>query len=391
MEGTPSTTSIPTDLDFATADDIKGLQFVVASGDAAADIRWVSAYAVTNGVITPNSALSATPSAGDTLDLVRADVATVEEINELIDAAYGTLLEVRWLPLDDTTLRVDDLMFGDGQMERWTDGASSAPDGFALSGTGAAVARSTTRDSGLYSAQVTNGASNAAYLEWSRPDYLKWQGQTFTVKALCRASAASRARLYISDGVATDYSDYHTGGSNFEELSASLQLDDDATEFVVRLRTETGTATAVQWDDVRTYGPKLSQYAIPPDLVSISDIRIGLLRLAGVQWDVSPLVPVIATDGHTPAGTLFIYKTLTQDKWMLLKGSKRLSLPTADSSTIPDAFAEYIRYYVMASVRERAAATEVDAALAETTRRRANSLFADLYVSPRPGARRIAD
>jgi hypothetical protein len=129
-----------------------------------------------------------------------------------------------------------------GGFEIWPSGTSSAPEFWTLAGTGAAVARSTTRKRGAFSAQVTYG-SDAAYLYQDFDDYASFQGEKVTVSAWVKCSTASIACIRIDDGV-TANSSYHTGGGSWELLVTEITLDAAATRLRVECRVE-GAGNAI--------------------------------------------------------------------------------------------------------------------------------------------------
>ncbi|MBI3089254.1 MAG: hypothetical protein HYY96_01185 [Candidatus Tectomicrobia bacterium] len=157
---------------------------------------------------------------------------------------------------NDTELRdrsITDLLRSFGDMEDWSNGTSSAPDQWTLSGAGATIARDGTNYKiGTYSAAVTRVGTDCQLQLDAGP----WIGGTgyyrsrvFTLGAWVRATVASRARIAIDDGVATQASSYHTGGSSWEWLTVSITADAAATQILTELHLLTGNTTA-QYDGV---------------------------------------------------------------------------------------------------------------------------------------------
>lgn len=129
--------------------------------------------------------------------------------------------------------------------EDWTEnGTSAAPTGHTLSGASATVARqSSTIKEGSYSAGVTRvGADATLYHDY--PDYLYYLGRKMTFGCWVYATVASRARIAISDGVGTTTSSYHTGGSGWEYLTVTRNIDTSATRVRVEMQVNTGNTTA---------------------------------------------------------------------------------------------------------------------------------------------------
>lgn len=129
-----------------------------------------------------------------------------------------------------------------GDMEIWSAGTSSAPDNWTLTGTGATVARSSTKKRGSYAAQVTYGSADA-YLYQDYADYVYFQSGKVTVGVWVKCSTASIARLIINDGVGTTASSYHTGGGSYELLEVTRTIDGSASQLRIELHVEnTGNA-----------------------------------------------------------------------------------------------------------------------------------------------------
>ncbi len=131
-----------------------------------------------------------------------------------------------------------------GDFESWSAGSSSAPDGFTLSGAGAAVAREgTTVKRGSYSAKVTRAGTDCqltrdVVVEAGGTGYIAVR--TFTFGAWLFATAANRVRLRVDDGVSVSYSAYHTGGSTWEWLTLTSTLAASPTKLEAGLRVDSG-------------------------------------------------------------------------------------------------------------------------------------------------------
>lgn len=137
-------------------------------------------------------------------------------------------------------------------MEDWENGASAAPTEHVLSGAGAAVSRSTTFVKvGTYVAAVQrNGADATLYHDF--PDYDDYKGRKMTFACWVYATVGSRARIAISDGVGSTNSSYHTGGSGWERLTVTHDVDSSATRIRVEMQVNTGNTTAY-FDDGKLF------------------------------------------------------------------------------------------------------------------------------------------
>lgn len=125
-------------------------------------------------------------------------------------------------------------------MEDWVDGASSAPTNHTLTGAGASVAReSTIVKFGTYSAKVTRAGADTT-LYYDHPDYTDYQGRKVTFGCWVYATVASRARIAVNDGVGSSNSSYHSGGSGWEFLSVTHDIDSAATQMRVEMQVNSG-------------------------------------------------------------------------------------------------------------------------------------------------------
>ena len=129
-------------------------------------------------------------------------------------------------------------------MEDWVDGAASAPTGHVLTGVDATVAREATIIKiGTYSAKVTRVGNNAT-LYAAITDYDNYKGRKVTFGAWVYATVADRARLSVSDGVGSTESSYHTGGSSWEYLTVTHDIDTSATQLRAEMQVNTGNTAA---------------------------------------------------------------------------------------------------------------------------------------------------
>ena len=128
-------------------------------------------------------------------------------------------------------------------MEDWVNGASSAPTAHTLTGASATIAREATIIKvGTYSAKVTRVGANAT-LYYPYSGFANYQGRKVTFGCWVYATVASRARLSISDGVGSTNSSYHTGGSSWEFLEVTRNIDVSATKLWVEMQVNTGNTS----------------------------------------------------------------------------------------------------------------------------------------------------
>lgn len=123
----------------------------------------------------------------------------------------------------------------------WCAGDTAAPTGETAAGTGVAVARcgtglaDTTRKIGDFCPLLTRGTTDASLTRtvitgaaFSRAGFLP--GLYAAGGAYVKCSTANAARVAIYDGVGYAYSDYHTGGGDWEWLPVTRQINVAATQ-----------------------------------------------------------------------------------------------------------------------------------------------------------------
>lgn len=189
-----------------------------------------------------------------------------------------------------------------GYMESWSKGTSVAPDGWVMTGTAGSVARETSIFKfGLYSMKITAGATGTYAAEYTYADFELLAGRTIKFGMWVRCGTASKARIYIDDGVSSRAnSSYHTGSDEWEFLEVELQVDAANTELVFGCETTNNAIVAyfdggifvegetifTQLRDTNIYvretdfSPKISvdvsKFDIPrKDGVLVGDTRIG--------------------------------------------------------------------------------------------------------------------
>ena len=171
---------------------------------------------------------------------------------------YQVLNALDWLQGDgqvDAVFRSDSpLMLHNEDFSLWQNGASSTPDSYTLTGSGATVVRVSGGIRSLYAARITAGAAAATMYQDIPESLTQWlTRRTFPVFTPMRAgvwlktSQATAARIFIYDGTTTTYSNYASGSGYPEFLS--LSLTPDATMSTFRWGVElAGTKTAdVSW------------------------------------------------------------------------------------------------------------------------------------------------
>lgn len=135
------------------------------------------------------------------------------------------------------------------------------PDGWSLIGNNATMAYSATQIwGGGQSLAITRAGTNATLFQ-TIPHALNTgvgedslRGQTVGMFARVWSSVASQVRLQVTDGVDTTNSSYHTGGSGWEELSLSHEVDSAATKVTFALLVESDNTVAYVGEAVGFWG-----------------------------------------------------------------------------------------------------------------------------------------
>lgn len=132
--------------------------------------------------------------------------------------------------------------------EYWTEGSTSAPGGWTLTGSGATIAMNTTAAqviSGRASAALTRVGNDCSFYQsfHALRGIAYWKGRTVTYGCWVYATVAGRAYVSISDGVTTTRSIAHTGDSTWQLLKVEATIGSTATAVTVYNEVMTGNTT----------------------------------------------------------------------------------------------------------------------------------------------------
>ena len=374
-EGTASAASgtLVTDavnLLFPATNDAAGYQLVLISGGGTGNegvTRFITSSVANTSVTVPSvTGLNGTTPVYMVLD---PRIANYQQLVDAIRAAIETVVHL-YLPVKmNATLRTNDLMMGLGDMEVWTNGAAVASDGWALSGGTATVAQASTvaivnaphdgADFGVqYAAGITNQVSVDAYYAWY-PDFTKYAGfggKAFKMVAQILASSATRARIYVSDGVTSTLSSYHTGSGNFEELTSEATMANPITQLAAVVKTDSGAAITIRADTARLLSQSVSlyDYTLPASYTSLAEVWIGgedeyefqfSRRVPDHLWDVFK-----GTSNDRLRFRPGI--SLPEDCRILLIGQSDITIPSAATDNI-DANPEYVITFAKSQISYR--------------------------------------
>ncbi|MCK5012708.1 MAG: hypothetical protein KAS66_02725 [Candidatus Omnitrophica bacterium] len=122
--------------------------------------------------------------------------------------------------------------------EDWSSGTSSAPDGWALVGTGT-IARSTTKKVGTYAAESIATGGTYYYLQQTISSYAKYKGVTITFGEWVKCATAGKISIRIFDGVSSSYSSSNAT-TDWEFLMVTKTLSASATTIICGNRLTVG-------------------------------------------------------------------------------------------------------------------------------------------------------
>ena len=143
--------------------------------------------------------------------------------------------------------------------------------GWTLTGAGATMAVSTTQvKEQAYSCKMTRAGADC-YAGQAITKYGDFLGKTMTFQCWVWASVANRALIRVSDGIADHDSSYHTGGSDWELLTVSVDVDDACTSLTAKLCVLTGNTDAY-FDQAVLQENQCNEAPVPAGFRYISEI-----------------------------------------------------------------------------------------------------------------------
>lgn len=204
-------------------------------------------HSTTNPTVKPKAITDEVVTARGNKASLNARIAGVIDADGALIAGADSVSEARAAELPQTNCVLNDTLI------IWAAGDSAAPTGWTLAGTGAACARAgtgladTKRKVGDFCAKLTFGTTTLTLEQdvlptaaFSRVDHLK--GEPVGFGAWVWADAATQSRLYVTDGVTTTYSSYHTGDGTWQFLTVEHTLSGSATKLTVGIAVGSGAA-----------------------------------------------------------------------------------------------------------------------------------------------------
>ena len=363
-------------------DNLNGKIVEFFSGNAAGDVREITDYTASSGTITFETATGAVST--DRYHIYDPAIVRPELLDELIAEAVASLARYRFLQITNQELILDDLLRGDGGMERWT--ASTTPDNWTVGGTGGTGSEQTRANDkrlvrqGNSSAKLVSDGTNACYFEYEVPHFYRYRGVLLTGKAWVMASTATRVDVLVGDvetGGTTVNSDDHTSFSTWEELTTVATKFTTIGNIGMRLRIAAGIAITAYFDHVRLISAeRISDYSLPSTLRAISRIFVE-----GTKEDNFDLIeiPTHLYRIDRSASELIIDRNrlgLYSDRRLHIVGLGSMTIPTGNSSTVevPEYVKAYVRYELTAQqpntgeIRLQLLKTKVDEEFARARR-----------------------
>lgn len=292
--------------------------------------RLISDWAKTTGTATWEGNRTDTTYTSETFFTLPQDTATLDELRDLInevleettrtyryaaptldDETLYNMQALSWLrnrdDIDGIVLRSTANMVFNADFGYWHNGTTSAPDGWTLAGSGATIARGTAFASrGPYVAEVTRVGNDATLVQdvpYALAKQLIDDLSTIAIKVRCTATVASRIRVGINNGVDTEWSSYHSGDGEPEDLTASRTLTAAASRVRIVCSVDTG-------DTMGSF-----DFAPMVEGSSVSDSDFDSLGqperpISGVQWlNFGSMVPMVRVPSAIGRGQQLVIVT----------------------------------------------------------------------------------
>ena len=318
-------------------------------------------------------ALTIAPAAGDLYE-VHTKGLIVADYNEAINAAHRAARFRHKLLKVDESLMFSNLL-SNGAFELWD---SYGADTAVATGWAKSSAELSNRETSLiwgkkYSMKLVtvSGDSYGGSLSQSVANYARHRGKSATAKAWVFTSATSRVRLKLTDGVNTWYSDYHDGegwpGYNGDPLEVENKtIADNPTQLTVSIEIATHASVAVtvrigrvelKCGSVDVAADYIWEYTVPSGFIAISEVW----QESSVHNEYDFLLPdkwwYIKPDSTRKLVFDKRFWTPEPGYRMLIKGQKKATEPTADTSTI-ELNEEYVKAYAVWQLLLRDMSTE---------------------------------
>jgi len=390
-----ATTAVLTGLVGTTGDDTSfaGWRIIFPDAGVAADSeRLITAWADATGTATFATRSDATPT-GERYILVSREDYTINEFRLALDKClnqtprtYRRVIPftpyLREYPLDQLDFMTGDgdvdavyctyspLMLHNEDMSLWQLGASLAPDGFTLEGTGASVARVTGGVRSNYAARLTAGGGAPLRLVQKIPESLsQWiTRRTFPIFNPMRAAAWAKTQNANSVRVFIRYVESSSGSPVTTYEYSSYMTADGRPQFPTLSLTPSGTQDQYEWgiEVLASHTADLSWAGLMQNTIDFT--QAYQIKDAGSQfYRESEILRAIRNVGGVPYVELAEYPAT----WGQLVLYVRRPFPayTADTDSFDDQYARvltagFVRW-LLDAVKPNQDRTRLDRIMAE--------------------------
>ena len=326
-------------LSFVEADMLVGAWIFIHTGLGSGQERYITASSIV-GVVTVSVDWATNPDNTSQYEIHRKY--RISDYNEIIDAA------LRSDRLNHRNIFVWENLLAQGLVKNplfqdWADGASSAPDDWTLSGTGATVARVTSiRRRGPYGCSLKNGGDNSLTFKQTLEGI--GDGQTLKAKAVIHAGAATPAvTVKIDDGISTASSSTAHAGAGLEVVSVEHTVAITAVGPAVAVSVEiasSATQLSAIVDSFHVRSPDLIHdyilhsrfqyvYSVKASRETASD---GLQTRYPEYVDVDWWEPTAGAE--SPTSRLTLPRNINEDRAIQVKGLAYPEMPTGDTTEL---------------------------------------------------------
>lgn len=230
--------------------------------------RIVTNYASSTGVLThAGAAYTDTTETDEVLELHRHNpqkldsaiayavstirVLDIDMLPTVPNKSEYSLAPFTWIQEEDDVLAVgyrnSPVVSRNRGFEKWSAGGFA--DHWTIAGASASLARTSTTPTGTYGATLTRAGADVTLTQTVTlletgvsADSLR--GQTLVLVLRVAASTANQVRAAVADGTQTVTTSYHSGGGAYEELTATITVDNDATTLTIQIQVNTSDGAA---------------------------------------------------------------------------------------------------------------------------------------------------
>ena len=373
VDSATATTLVDSVLTFANNDDLNGKQVAITGGLGIGQRRTITASTAASDQITV-ATWTTTPDVTSTYDVYDTAIATCEQLDDYIDSA--TRSKQQWALVDvvDTRLVTGDILRGSGSFQQpFTSGVADSFGGVTIAkSTNGTFTRETTviyriSPQDVACQKIVSDGTNAAYLEFTIPDWAVYAGETLTVTGRVYVNTTARVSIQLLDGVTTTSVGEDTGTSvtttsDWIEVSQDIAVGAAPTQLLVRCNITSGTAVTAYFHHVRLITSKGFVYEMP--IPQDTSANLAFINRVDIESSTEGSFWQLTDDswrihhGSTPLLSLMRYTitrndiavdtspVVTSNRKIRIFGQELPSLPTADGDSL-EALDEYVKSYAI--------------------------------------------